>query len=103
MKKFKFLDMVRRSRMEDKFSVSGPLSRNMPWCQRCQKAVDAASLEHSGPDSIEIKVRCHGSEDACRIDFPHRLRDWESDPDAGWAIKRAMADYVAFERSHTDG
>lgn len=94
--------MVRKSKLEDKFGVSGPAARNMPWCKRCLKPTDAASLEHATKYTIEIKVRCHGQEDACRIYFEHPLRDWESDPDAGWAIKRAMADAIFFEQEHTD-
>lgn len=95
--------MVRKSRLEDQWNVRGPTGRNMPLCFVCKGPVDAANLEHTSKDSIEIKVHCHGKEDSCKIVFPYKLRqDWESDPEAGWAIKRAMADYLAFETSHTE-
>lgn len=103
MKVFHFIDMVRKSKLEDKFSVAGPTACNMPFCHQCKMPVEAAMLEHGNDHSIEIQVRCHGKQDACRIEFPYRLRSgWEESDEAGWAVKRAMADYVAFESSHTE-
>jgi len=104
MKVFKFMDMVRQSKREQEFNVKPPLGRGMPFCHCCQQSVEACSLEHVSNKSLEIKVRCHGKEDSCKIDFPFRLRAdaLEADGDGAWAIKRAMADYVAFQDSHTE-
>lgn len=104
MKVFKFIDMVRQSKREKEFMVAPPLGRNMPLCHACQRNVDAVKLEHVSNKSLEIRVRCHGKEDSCRVDFPFRLRPdaMEAEGDGAWATKRAMADYVAFQESHTE-
>lgn len=72
-------------------------------CFVCKGNVEACRLEHGNNTSIEIWVRCHGKEDCCRIEFPYRLRnDFLESDNANWSIKRAMADWVAFDNSHQE-
>lgn len=76
-------------------------SANFPFCESCKKSVDKADLKNVNATSVEIWVHCHGKEDYCRIEFPFRIEgDPLEDERANWAIKRAMADYVAFGASH---
>lgn len=102
MKVFKFFEMVRRAKLAKQFSVSIQ-GHTWPHCETCQKSVDAADLKNVNATSLEIWVKCHGKEDFCRIEFPFRIQgDPLEDDRANWAIKRAMADYCAFSRSHEE-
>lgn len=86
---------------------------NWPSCLTCGRGVDSCKLENVNAKGCEIRVICyHGTdspkEDAIKVvwDVPrHDALDTDilEDKNVGWAIKRAMRDYCAFDPTHIIG
>ena len=81
-------------------------SRTWPMCMACGKDVDAAKLEAVSSKSCEIRAWCHGQEDSLKVTWHIPVNsvgyDVLEDPNVGWAIRRAMSDYCAFDPTHNE-
>ncbi len=106
MRNKSFINQVQQKAADNRRRIWSPgerTSNDWPICLQCGKEVDAAQLENVNQLSCEIRVKCHGKEDFYRVNFPYRIDgDVLSDDRANWAIKRAMADFCAFSRSHEE-
>jgi hypothetical protein len=78
--------------------------RNWPLCMTCGRDVEATELKNINSKSCEIWARCHGAEDYIRIEWDVPVRDVSVDPmedkNNGWAVRRAMGDWVPFDPHH---
>jgi hypothetical protein len=75
--------------------------RNWPLCLTCGKDVDAAELKSVNNRSCEIVAHCHGKEDSIKVTWHVPVasvgQDILEDVNVGWAIRRAMNDFCAFD------
>jgi hypothetical protein len=73
-------------------------TRSWPTCKTCLRDVDAVELKNMNSSSVELWARCHGAEDAVRVDYPYRLEDGlNADKEKTLNVARAMADVTFFD------
>jgi hypothetical protein len=78
----------------------GGFSSRTPWCPRCQKPIPYVAIEDRGPDPdyphwFEIRAKCHGKEDYCRVECPTGMK-----PEM-WSTVIATGNFFS-ETSHED-
>ena len=66
----------------------------IPWCKRCNKAIEVVAIKDRGPDPdlpkwFEIYAKCHGKEDFSRVECPTPM------PPEMWATVIATGNFFA--------
>lgn len=119
MKSISFLDQIRKKAHQKLIitptdEINGPTTNsNWPRCLTCFQEVEAVHLGNVTATGCEIVAKCthlkepddasHVFEDHYKVRFPFRIEgDPLEDDRAGWAIKRAMADFCPFEPAHME-
>lgn len=75
-------------------------SRNWPLCQTCLHEVDAAEIKDVSTTGCELWCRCHNQEDFVKVTWKYAPAtvgvDPREDANIGWAINRAVQDWLPF-------
>ena len=109
MKVMKLTEAIRKAAHHERQLIMTPGERTWrtwPVCMTCGREVDSCALENMNNKSCEIRAKCHGQEDAIRIEWdlrPDSNENIQEDPHVGWAIRRAMADFRPFDPVHIFG
>lgn len=96
--------MVEKATRSRLIVVPGSVEENWPQCLTCGESVDACDLKHVSSKGCEIVAKHHGAEDSIKVtwDIPVRdmTKDLQDDVNIGWAVKRSLRDWGAFDKSH---